>query len=87
MDRTAVQEHIRTALTEVLNKEIPELHDDMRLFEDLALDSTSVIELLMGLEDSVGLLIDPDELQPETFATVGTLTEYVSSGLTAEAAG
>ncbi|MCX5391924.1 phosphopantetheine-binding protein [Streptomyces sp. NPDC006482] len=82
MNRTDVIEHIRTALSGVLNREVTGISEEVRLFEDLALDSTSVIELLMGLEDTVGLEIDPDELEPEVFQTVGTLTDYVIAGLT-----
>ncbi|HEY8980265.1 MAG TPA: phosphopantetheine-binding protein [Streptomyces sp.] len=86
MNRTDVIEHIRVALATVLNKEIGELSEDARLFEDLALDSTSVIELLMGLEDTVGLEIDPDDLEPEVFQTVHSLADYVEAGLTKVAA-
>nr|WP_202474362.1 phosphopantetheine-binding protein [Streptomyces sp. SID5466] len=68
-------------MSSVLNKELTELDESTRLFDDLALDSTSVIELLMGLEDSIGLEIDPDDLEPEAFGTVGTLTDYVADSL------
>jgi acyl carrier protein len=81
MDRTQIIEHVRVSLAEVLNRELPALTEDTRLFEDLALDSTSVIELLMGLEDTIGLEIDPDELEPEVFQTVGSLTGYIELGL------
>ncbi|MER5439009.1 phosphopantetheine-binding protein [Streptomyces sp. NPDC002790] len=80
MNRTQIIEHIQVALSEVLNKEVTELSEDTRLFEDLALDSTSVIELLMALEDTVGLEIDPDELDPEVFKTVRSLADYVDAG-------
>jgi acyl carrier protein len=43
------------------------------------MDSTSVIELLMSLEDTMGLEIDPDELGPEVFRTVGSLTDYIEA--------
>lgn len=77
MDRTQIVEHVRIALGEVLNRQIDALAEDTRLFEDLALDSTSVIELLMGLEDTMDIEIDADELEPEVFQTVGSLTDYV----------
>jgi acyl carrier protein len=83
MDRTEITEHVRIALASVLNREIPALTEQLRLFEDLALDSTSVIELLMGLEDTIDLQIDPDELEPEVFRTVGTLVDYVQAGFAA----
>lgn len=77
MDRTQIVEHVRVALGEVLNRQIDSLAEETRLFEDLALDSTSVIELLMGLEDTMDIEIDADELEPEVFQTVGSLTDYV----------
>lgn len=83
MNREQITEHIRVALSIVLNRELDDLHQDVRLFEDLALDSTSVIELLMALEDTIGLEIDPDELEPEVFYTMASLTDYVAAGLPA----
>ena len=70
---------LREALAEVLKKDLPELTPQTRLFSDLALDSTSVIELLMELEDTLGLQIDPDELTPDVFETVGSLTAYIDA--------
>ena len=86
MDRAEILVQLRGSLTEVLNREVPELREEARLFEDLALDSTSVIELLMSLEDTIGLEIDADELGPEVFETVGSLADYVQSRLTETAA-
>ena len=80
MNREEIVAHLRVALSAVLNKEVGSLSAESRLFEDLALDSTSVIELLMSLEDTIGLEIDPDELGPEVFQTVGSLTEYIERG-------
>lgn len=79
MDRTEIISHLRIALTAVLNRELPEFGPESRLFEDLALDSTSVLELLMSLEDTIALEIDPDELGPEVFQTVGSLADYIES--------
>jgi acyl carrier protein len=80
MNRNEIVEHVRVALAQVLNREMPELDEDARLFEDLSLDSTSVIELLMGLEDTIDLEIDPDELEPEVFRTVRTLSDFIEAG-------
>ena len=81
MDRAEILLQLRSSLSEVLNREVPELREDARLFDDLSLDSTSVIELLMSLEDTVGLQSDPEELGPEVFKTVATLADYVEAGL------
>lgn len=80
MNRTDILAHLQIALAAVLNREVPEIRDELRLFEDLALDSTSVIELLMSLEDTIDLEIDPDELGPEVFKTVGSLADYIEAG-------
>jgi acyl carrier protein len=80
MNRTDILAHLQFALSTVLNREVPEIRDELRLFEDLALDSTSVIELLMSLEDTIDLEIDPDELGPEVFKTVGSLADYIEAG-------
>jgi acyl carrier protein len=79
--RAEIRAALAKALGEVLNTDVPELTEDTRLFADLTLDSTSVIELLMALEDSLGLQIDPDELAADAFETVGTLTDYVEACL------
>ena len=81
INRAEIRTALKKALSEVLNTEIPELTEGTRLFTDLTLDSTSVIELLMALEDSLGLQIDPDELAADAFETVGTLTDYIEACL------
>jgi acyl carrier protein len=81
IDTTDTRALVEQALAEVLDKDLPGLTDDTRLFGDLGLDSTSVIDLLMSLEDSLGLRIDPDQLTAEAFETFGTLTGYVATCL------
>jgi len=76
---------LRDALSPILQREVPDLEDEMRLFDQLGLDSTGVIDLLMTLEDTIGLQIDPDELTPEVFETVGSLLGYIRAGLGAGA--
>lgn len=78
-DSATTADILRDALAEVLKKDLPDLTPQTRLFSDLALDSTSVIELLMELEDTLGLQIDPDELTPEVFETVGSLNAYIDA--------
>ncbi|UED82950.1 acyl carrier protein [Streptomyces profundus] len=80
MERSEIVDQLRAALSAVLNRQLDALDPGLSLFDDLGLDSTSVIELLMSLEDTVGLEIDPDELGPDVFRTVGSLTDYVEAG-------
>ncbi|MEU6733284.1 phosphopantetheine-binding protein [Streptomyces physcomitrii] len=77
MQRNEAVTAIESALTEVLEREVSGTEESARLFEDLHLDSTSVLELLMSLEDLVGIEVDPDELDADDFRTVGTLTDFL----------
>lgn len=79
MSDDKIIDHIRISLEAVLGHEVRGISPDTRLFEDIALDSTSVLELLMSLEDTIGLVIDLDELDSETFQTVGSLADYVAA--------
>ncbi len=47
------------------------------------LDSMAVVSLITGLENHFGLVVDDDDMDGSTFATVGSLVDYVSSKLPA----
>ena len=55
MDRKIDRREHPAALSEVLKRDVSGATEDIRLFEDLQLDSTAVLELLMALEDTLGL--------------------------------
>lgn len=45
------------------------------------LDSMAVVSLLTRLEDHFGITVDDDEIEGATFATVGSLSDFVGSKL------
>jgi len=45
------------------------------------LDSMAVVTLITSLEEQLGLLVDDDEIDGATFATVGSLVDFVSAKL------
>lgn len=47
------------------------------------LDSMGVVALLGGLEERFGLVLADDEIEGATFATVGTLTDFVAARIAA----
>lgn len=47
------------------------------------LDSMAVVSLITGLENHFGLVVDDDDIDGSTFATVGSLVDYVSAKLPA----
>ena len=77
MERGAVIAGIEQALTDVLQRELPSISEDLRLFDDLNMDSTSALELLMALEDTIGVEIDAENLDMDDFRTIGTLADYL----------
>jgi acyl carrier protein len=81
MDRSSVVKTITGALSEIMQREYADVTEETRLFEDLHLDSTSVLTLLMALEDQTGIEVDPESLQMENFQTIGTLADYIEGNL------
>lgn len=45
------------------------------------LDSMAVVAILTTLEERFGIVVDDDEVDGRTFATVGSLTQFVQSKL------
>lgn len=43
------------------------------------LDSMAVVSLIGSVEEQFGVVVDDDEIDGETFATVGSLVDFVSS--------
>jgi acyl carrier protein len=82
MSREIALQHVRNALATVQHEGAQQVNEQDRLFDDLGLDSTSIIELLVAVEDESGIDVDPDELSGVIFGSVGSLTDYVESKLT-----
>ncbi len=76
MNRADTVEQIRVVIEKVLSRPVSDLSEQTKLAE-LSLDSTSVLEMLMELEEGLGFEVEVDSLEPEVFTTVGTLTDYV----------
>lgn len=47
------------------------------------LDSMAVVTLITTLEERFGIVVDDDDIDGSTFATVGALTEFVAGKLAA----
>lgn len=45
------------------------------------LDSMAVVTLITSLEEQLGIVVDDDDIDGATFATVGSLTEFVEAKL------
>lgn len=45
------------------------------------LDSMAVVTLLTAIEEQFGFVVDDDEIDAETFTTLGTLTAFIETKL------
>ena len=45
------------------------------------LDSMAVVSLITSMEDQLGIVVDDDDIDGATFATVGSLVDFVSAKL------
>lgn len=73
---TSIAERTKQVLGGMVGRDPATLTDDTRLFAELGMDSTNALELLMQLEDELGVRIDADSLEQSDLETVGSLTGY-----------
>lgn len=74
---TEAREALRKALASVLEDDIPPLSDEMNLFQEFYLDSMSMLETLIELEDMLEFRVDPEELDIKDFETVGGYCSFL----------
>ncbi|WP_031469278.1 acyl carrier protein [Sciscionella sediminilitoris] len=79
IDRNRIVEGIRGALSEVLDTDCAGIGEEAELFDQLGLDSTGVLELLMLLEESLDVEMETEELEMSNFHTVGSLADFLAA--------
>ena len=71
--------HARTPLARGVKPE--EIADDTAIMETLGVDSVSVFEIVVGLEEVYGISFEDDEFRLETFRTPQSIAEFVEQKL------
>ena len=61
-----------------------EIADDALIMETLGVDSVSVFEIVVGLEETYGLSFEDDEFRIENFRTPKSIADYVRRKLAAD---
>ncbi|WP_033217921.1 phosphopantetheine-binding protein [Kitasatospora phosalacinea] len=69
----------------VLKREVTGADAGTELLDALGLNSTTGLELVLELEERLGLEISVEDLGRDDFATVGSLAAYVAGHLLADA--
>jgi len=82
--RAQVLDNIVALLPRVLKREMPDANEQSTLMEDLGMSSTTALELVLELEESLEREISVEDLGREDFDTVGSLANYVAGNLLEE---
>ncbi|MBS2964407.1 phosphopantetheine-binding protein [Actinocrinis puniceicyclus] len=82
--RERIAEAICTLLPQMLGREIEGASADTALLDAVGLTSTTGLELLLRLEESMELEISVEELDRDDFETIGSLASYVAANLLTE---
>jgi acyl carrier protein len=81
MDKSAVLSEVQQVLRETLQlaASVPLTVESQLLGGIPELDSMAVVSVMTALEDRFGFVIEDDEISAETFATLGSLVEFVGA--------
>jgi acyl carrier protein len=77
-------EQVKSLLADTLNlgERINNLRPDSALLGSIPeLDSMAVIQIISGLEERFGIVIDDDEISASIFDTVGSLAAFIDQKL------
>jgi acyl carrier protein len=83
MDRSDALAALRTAAVDVLQVEADKVTEAASFAEDLEADSLDLVELVMSLEDTLGITIEEDELAD--VRTVGDALDVIVAASTVDA--
>jgi acyl carrier protein len=73
-----VADRIRVFIQEELNPNATaEIDNSLNLLDAGILDSTAVVELVLWLEETFQLEIDPESLTPDNFATLDAMVAFI----------
>ena len=79
-DRVATAERIHAFIKEEINPTAEfEFDLSLNLLEAGILDSTAVVELVLWLEETFELEIDPEALTPDNFATLDAMVSFIEA--------
>ncbi len=83
MPERSVEQTIKQLMVERLYlKTTPEeIRDDTPIMEELGVDSVSVFEIVVGLEEVYEISMEDDEFRIETFRTPRSIADFVRKKL------
>lgn len=73
-----MEKEVLDILSEITGTDEIKEDRDIKLFEDGLLDSLGMIELLVQLEEKLGIVIEPTEVERKDIETPNKIIEYIS---------
>ncbi|WP_101773244.1 D-alanine--poly(phosphoribitol) ligase subunit 2 [Peptostreptococcus faecalis] len=74
-----LQEKVIEIFEEVLGSDEIAENLDLDMFENEMLDSLAIIEVLLGIEEKLGLELQPTDLERKDMATVNNLVAFLKT--------
>ena len=85
MDQASIKNQLKQIIAHELDANIPleSIHDNSSLYEEgLALDSISIVNLIVLVEEKFGISLEDNEVNLATFSSVNSLAELLEKKLT-----
>lgn len=79
--RPRILEAMYTLLPRVLRREVPGVSEQTTLMEDLGLTSSTTLELLLELEESLEIQINVEDIAEDDVTKLGALADYIAGHL------
>ncbi|WP_128895294.1 phosphopantetheine-binding protein [Longirhabdus pacifica] len=78
MKNTEIIAKLKEIIEEDLEHELPEqLNESHQVYEDLGIDSIMVLQLLVYVEEAFNVAVPEEDVDPETFQTIGNLVAFI----------
>lgn len=83
MDKNEVLARLKEMIVErlFLSVKPEELKTDASLIDEYGVDSVCLLELVVGLEDQFGIVIEDDDFDVKNFETVDSIADFVLARL------
>jgi acyl carrier protein len=75
----SIEQTVKEIMVERLYLKIKpeEIRDETPIMEELGVDSVSVFEIVVGLEEEYGISMEDDEFRIQTFRTPRSIADFV----------
>jgi acyl carrier protein len=83
MNNEAIESKLKAMIVErlFLKIEPPQIETDASLIDDYGVDSVSLLELVVGLEDQFGIIVEDSDFNVQNFLSVAALRDFVKERL------